>query len=195
MACTDYSADASSNPEDALASFKPYVLAITRNFLAARPVLANLADDARQEALLAAWRALTTWKEGKSSRRTWVVLLVRQALIQLWRANRLRGKTVDLEDVEVASDEDVAEQLLLEDFSRAVAAAVYTSPRPKRQRGAPRVVTISPEEVFLKVRLHGQTLEEVGDELGVSRQRVHQVVREVEPRFLAWAAEVRAEAG
>lgn len=139
-------------------------------FLAGKGLHAHL-DSYGQEitswALFAVWRALATWEPQKASLAHWL------SLYSFGFAGRLLSK-IRLDTVSLFEPVQEGEEATLLDtlpslgpgpeevlFRRVLQEALATLPERHRD--------------VLKRRLQGQTLEEIGQELGLSRERVRQL--------------------
>ena len=68
----------------------------------------GLAEDAVQETFVRAWRASTTYDPARSSQRTWLFAILRNVVIDLARARRVRPPVAAADDgVDTRSDDDI----------------------------------------------------------------------------------------
>jgi RNA polymerase sigma-70 factor (ECF subfamily) len=71
----------------------------------------GLAEEAVQETFLRAWRAADRFDPGLGSVRTWLFSIIRNVIVDLWRARRSRPPLAD--DVEVPAADDHLERALV----------------------------------------------------------------------------------
>jgi RNA polymerase sigma-70 factor (ECF subfamily) len=85
--------------EEVATALQPALLGRLERLAAALYLRPEDAEDCLQEALLRAWCHLDSYDAGASSAFTWLLLIGRRALVDRWRARRLR-RTVSLWDAE-----------------------------------------------------------------------------------------------
>lgn len=149
------------------------------------------------------WVAVSTWQPGGAPLRLLVAMYIRRRLRNYAKGVALREFATSLDDdragegpnlhERVAGPSDTARAVDAADALEQLSEALVPARTLLRADGQPRVA--HPRvELFLRVRVHGETMASVGQEFGMPRQRVHQLVKEVEPLYREWVEKVRAEA-
>jgi RNA polymerase sigma factor (sigma-70 family) len=128
-------------------------------------------DDIRSTAYMALCDAVATHDGSKSVITSWVYTKVRRALQTEWRAERRHDHHhINKSNEPAVYDDDT---VVVEDLLRTL---------PAKYR-----------EIFREVVLRGSTLELLSTRTGVSKQRIHQIVRSCNTRLrskLSWMQEV-----
>ena len=91
-----------------------------------------LAQDAVQDAFLAAWRTAAAFDPERGRAQTWLLTLVHRRAVDVVRRED-RRRTQPLEDAPVASSESTAEQASVREQRRAVQAALAQLPDDQRE--------------------------------------------------------------
>jgi RNA polymerase sigma-70 factor (ECF subfamily) len=113
---------------------------------------AGLAEEAVQETFLRAWRASDTYDPARSSQRTWLFAILRNVVIDLARARRVRPPMApDRAPADTTRAEDDIERVLTTWQVEAALAALDEDHRT----------------VLVEVHWRGRPYAEVADELGI----------------------------
>lgn len=129
---------------------------------------AGLAEEAVQEAFVRAWRASAAYDPARSSQRTWLFAIVRNVVIDMARARRVRPPVAgDVSGAELASDEDEIDRVIT---TWQVEAALAELDHDHRQ-------------VLVEVHWRGRPYAEVAADLGIPsgtvKSRVYYGLREL----------------
>jgi RNA polymerase sigma-70 factor (ECF subfamily) len=113
---------------------------------------AGLAEEAVQETFVRAWRASATYDPARSSQRTWLFAILRNVVIDLARARRVRPPVApDRERVDTSRAEDDIERVLTTWQVEAALAVLDDEHR----------------KVLVEVHWRGRPYAEVADDLGI----------------------------
>ncbi len=112
---------------------------------------AGHAEDAVQETFLRAWRASSTYDPARSSQRTWLFAILRNVVIDLARARRVRPP--------LASGDAAADRVVDDELDRAVATWQVETALAELDEDHRRVL--------VEVHWRGRPYREVADDLGI----------------------------
>jgi RNA polymerase sigma-70 factor, ECF subfamily len=112
---------------------------------------AGLAEDAVQEAFLRAWRASGSYDPARASQRTWLFAILRNVVIDLARARRVRPP--------LAGDDAPTERSADDELERAVTAW--------QVEAALAELDDDHRKVLVEVHWRGRPYHEVADDLGI----------------------------
>jgi RNA polymerase sigma-70 factor (ECF subfamily) len=126
---------------------------------------AGLAEDAVQEAFLRAWRASASYDPARASQRTWLFAILRNVVIDLARARRVRPP--------VAADDSGAERPADDELERAVTAWQVEAALAELDDDHRRVLV----EVHWRGRPYHEVAEDLGIPTGTVKSRVYYGLR------------------
>lgn len=95
------------------------------------------------------------------------------------------------------SEEDLAEAFAAKQMW-ARATEIFVSSIPGFQRGKRGRGSTNPTrdaDLFIRTQFGGESMTALGEEFGITKERVSQIVQRTRPFFERWTEEVRAEAG
>ena len=127
---------------------------------------AGLAEDAVQEAFLRAWRASPSYDPARASQRTWLFAILRNVVIDLARARRVRPP--------LAGEADgAAEQVVEDELDRAVASWQVETALAELDDDHRRVLV----EIHWRGRPYDEVARELGIPAGTVKSRVYYGLR------------------
>src|SRR3954447_18461302 len=112
-----------------------------------------LAQDAVQDAFLAAWRTAVSFDPGRGKAATWLLMIVHRRAVALVRREE-RGRAETLDDAPVASGDETDEEVILREERRRVQSAL-------------EVLTDSEREAIELAYYGGLSQSEIAERLGV----------------------------
>jgi RNA polymerase sigma-70 factor (ECF subfamily) len=113
---------------------------------------AGLAEDAVQEAFLRAWRASSSYDPARASQRTWLFAILRNVVIDLARARRVRPPVA-------GAAEERVEQVVDDELDRAVTSWQVET--------ALAELDADHRHVLVEVHWRGRPYDEVAKDLGI----------------------------
>lgn len=128
---------------------------------------AGAAEDAVQETFLRAWRASSTYDPARSSQRTWLFAILRNVVIDLARARRVRPPLAG------TADERAAEAATDDDLDRALTAWQVEAALAELDDDHRRVLV----EVHWRGRAYAEVAHELGIPAGTVKSRVYYGLR------------------
>jgi RNA polymerase sigma-70 factor (ECF subfamily) len=137
----------------------------------------GLAEEAVQSTYLRAWRNADRDDEELGSLRTWLFAIIRNVVIDVARARRIRPVTADGVTVEAAVDDDDIDRMLL---SWQVEEAL------RRLSDEHRTVLV---ETYYRARPYAAVAAELGVPVGTIKSRVYYALRQLRLALeeLGWA--------